>query len=98
MISVGMKEIVQRIVDQKKVGVTKKLAAEIVDEFYDAVAYLLQNVDSVKLGKLGTFKVATKKAHIGRNPRTGEAVNVPDKMVLRFYPSKTIKEMIQEEE
>lgn len=55
----------------------------------------LASGDQVKLTGLGTFKLKETKARQARNPKTGEAVAVPAKKVLRFVPGKELKERIQ---
>lgn len=92
--AIGTKEIVQAIVDDGSINATKKLIGEVVGKFYDVVMELLEEHDDIRLGNLGALKVKTKDAHVGRNPKTGESVQVASKVVVSFKASKTIKDFL----
>ena len=53
---------------------------------------LLKNDDSVKIAGFGTYKVAKRKARVGRNPRTGEQIQIAASQKVKFLPAKSLKE------
>lgn len=71
-------------------GFTKARAKEVVDSFKWFIQAGLAHDGIVRLDGVGTFKVVQKPARIGRNPRTGEAVEVPAKAVVKFKPSSKL--------
>lgn len=71
-------------------GFTKTRAKEVVNSFKWFIQAGLAHDGVARLDGIGTFKVVQKPAHIGRNPRTGEAVEVPAKAVVKFKPSSKL--------
>ena len=59
----------------------------IIDGFLICIQQALKDGEDVKIKDIGTFKVVTTKPRKGRNPRTGEAVEIPAKKTLKFRPS-----------
>ena len=78
-----------------KVVSTKKEAQEAVDTVFTAITKALEGGDSVTLIGFGTFKVASRAARKGRNPKTGKEINIAAKNVPRFVPGKSLKEAVQ---
>ncbi len=78
----------------ERTGLTKKDVAETVDEFLTAVARALESGKHIEIRGFGTFKVKDRKARIARNPRTGEAVEVPARRVPVFKVSKELKDKV----
>jgi DNA-binding protein HU-beta len=68
----------------------KGKAREVLDELVDVVTQAMKSGDEVRLLGFGTFKVKTRAARTGRNPQTGETMNIPEKKVISFKASKTI--------
>jgi DNA-binding protein HU-beta len=65
-------------------------ARDDVRWFFEAIAGALQKGDEVRIHGFGNFKIQQRAARMGRNPRTGEAVRVPARKVVRFSPSATL--------
>jgi DNA-binding protein HU-beta len=63
----------------------------IVDEVFEHVAAQLSKGKSVRFGKLGSFAVTKRKARLARNPKTGAAVKVPARRVVKFKAASTIR-------
>ena len=76
----------------KKLGTTKKLSTEFVDEFV-GLAYSQAKKDFVIPG-LGKLHVASRKRRKGRNPATGEEIMIPAKKVVKFRVSKTLSDAV----
>jgi DNA-binding protein HU-beta len=75
----------------KKTGSTKKDAEKFFEAFVDVISATAKKGDTIRLQKLGTFKVVTRKERTARNPRTGKTIKVPKKKVLRFSPSSELR-------
>ena len=75
-------------------GDTKKASREFLTAFMQTVIYGLVNDGEVEVEGLGYFGVRTRKPIMGRNPKTGEKVQVPELKSIYFKPCKTLKENI----
>lgn len=71
-------------------GVAKRVGGDIVAEFRDAIGRALKRGDVVSIRGFGTFKVVKREARRGRNPRTGEVIEIPAHEVVKFTPSKSL--------
>ena len=69
-------------------------AAEAVDAVFAAIAGSLQKKEEVRLVGFGTFAAATRKASTGRNPRTGEEMQIPESTTVRFKVGKQLKDSV----
>ena len=66
----------------------------IIDTLFDSVTKALNNDDRVELRGFGTFSTKQRNARIGRNPKTGEPVAIPQKKMPFFKMGKSMKERI----
>jgi integration host factor subunit beta len=73
---------------------TLKEAEIIIDVIFDAITDTLVNGDRVEIRGFGSFKVKQRDARMGRNPRTGEEVQISAKRVPSFKVGKKLLEMI----
>ena len=71
-------------------------ATEAVDAVFGAITEALKNKEEVRLVGFGTFVAATRKASTGRNPRTGEEMEIPESTTVRFKPGKGLKDSVGE--
>ena len=69
-------------------------ATEAVDAVFAAIAGALKNKEEVRLIGFGTFAAATRKASTGRNPRTGEEMQIPESTTVRFKVGKQLKDSV----
>lgn len=67
---------------------------QVVDIFFEEIAGRLADGGRVELRGFGTFSTRQRDARTGRNPRTGEAVDVPSKRVPYFKPGKEMRERL----
>ena len=74
-----------------KVGFSKKESAEIVELVFDTMKETLEKGEKIKISGFGNFIVREKKARIGRNPQTGEEIEISARRVLTFRPSQVLK-------
>ena len=75
-------------------GKTKKDSKIALEALLDIMKAELGNGGEIKLVNFGTFKIVARKARKGRNPRTGEAIDIPAKNVVRFKAGKGLKEAV----
>jgi DNA-binding protein HU-beta len=78
-----------------KVVDTKKDAQAAVETVLSSITDALKKGDSVTLIGFGTFKVTKRESRKGRNPRTGEEIDIPEKNVPKFVPGKALKEAVE---
>ena len=72
-------------------GLSKSDAAKAVDGVVDAVTAALSDGGEVRLVGFGTFSVSHRKATTGRNPRTGESIQIAATIVPKFKSGKALK-------
>ncbi len=75
-------------------GLTKKRAEIVVDNLFSSIAEALHQDEKVELRGFGSFRLRRREPRRGRNPRTGDRVNVPSKRIAFFKPGKELKELI----
>lgn len=75
----------------EKVGFSKKEASDIVELLFDTLKTTLEKGEKVKISGFGNFVVRHKKPRIGRNPQTGEEIEISERKVLTFKPSQVLK-------
>ena len=73
---------------------SKADAAKAVDAVFDSITSSLQGGGEVRLVGFGTFSVANRKASTGRNPRTGEAIQIPASKQPKFKAGKGLKDAV----
>ena len=73
---------------------SKADAGRALDAFIDAVKVTLKNNDAVTLVGFGTFDVSERAARTGRNPRTGEPVEIAASTTVTFKPAKALKDRL----
>jgi DNA-binding protein HU-beta len=77
-----------------RADISKNKASEVVDAFVESVTEALRKGDSVTLVGFGSFVVTKREARIGRNPKTGENLNIPASNVPKFKPGKSLKDAV----
>lgn len=73
---------------------SKSDAAKAVDSVFEAISGALSNKQEVRLVGFGTFSVAHRKASVGRNPRTGESIQIKASNQPKFKAGKGLKEAV----
>jgi integration host factor subunit beta len=66
----------------------------VVDTVFDAVIQALQAGDKIEIRGFGSFRIRQRKPRTGRNPKTGDKVEVPAKRVPYFKPSKELRDLV----
>jgi nucleoid DNA-binding protein len=87
-------DLVEQVAEAIGPGITKKDCALVVDGFLNAVKKALGEGENIEIRGFGTFKVRRRKTRMARNPRTGDPVRVPARMVPVFKPSKQFRNKV----
>lgn len=79
---------------RERTGISQKQAVDAVELFLESVKDALKGGEKVSLVGFGTFYLKTKDARNGRNPRTGEKIQIPPKSVVAFKPGKEFRDLV----
>lgn len=90
MIKADLVDIIAR-----KVEITKVQAELAVDSLIEALKASLARGERIELRGFGVFEVKPRKRGVGRNPRTGEIVDIPPGKTTRFRPGKALSDVSQ---
>src|SRR5450759_4594191 len=82
-------EEVSRVVE-----LTRKESEVIVEALFDSIVRSLRTGDKIEIRGFGSFRTRERLARIGRNPKTGDRVEVPAKRIPYFKPSKELKDLV----
>ena len=74
-----------------KVGFSKKESADIVEMVFDTMKGSLERGEKIKISGFGNFEIRDKHSRPGRNPQTGEVIEITARRVLTFKPSQVLK-------
>lgn len=85
-------EVIQKLAQET--GESKAAAKRSVNAFVGIVTSALAAGSEVSLADLGVFSVNTTKARTGRNPSTGERIQIKSKNVVKFSPAKSLKDSV----
>ena len=85
-------DLIQKLADTS--GLPKNDAAKAVDGVFDIIAATLKAGDEVRLTGFGVFVVATRAGGKGRNPQTGEEIDIPASKAPKFRAGKQLKEAV----
>ncbi len=85
-------DIVERVYGEA--GFSKKEASELVDNVFNIMKETLARGEKVKISGFGHFAIKDKKTRMGRNPQTGDSMEIAARRVLTFKPSQVLKDDI----
>ena len=77
---------------------TRRDGEVIVDTFFEGIIDAIRSDEKVEIRGFGSFRIRQRNARIGRNPKTGDKVEVPAKRVPYFKPSKELRDLVNEAE
>lgn len=78
----------------RAVEMTRKDSESIVETIFDSIVRALRRSEKIEIRGFGSFRTRQRKPRTGRNPKTGEKVDVPAKTIPYFKPSKDLKDLI----
>ena len=82
-------DIIENIYE--KVGFSKKEVAKIVESVFDIIKETLEKEEKIKISGFGNFVVRKKRSRRGRNPQTGDDIEIGARRILTFKPSQVLK-------
>ena len=85
-------DIVQNVYE--KIGLSKNESVQIVESFFDIIKDALVAGENVKISGFGNFTVKEKKSRRGRNPQTGEEMEISARKVLVFKSSNILRDSL----
>lgn len=79
-----------------RVGFSKRESADIVEMVFNTMKDTLERGEKIKISGFGNFEVRDKRARVGRNPQTGEVIEISARRVLTFKPSQVLKNALND--
>jgi integration host factor subunit beta len=76
----------------------RKESETIVETIFESIIEALQKGDKIEIRGFGSFRTRQRRGRVGRNPKTGEKVEVPAKKIPFFKPSKELKDFVNSPE
>jgi len=92
MTTMTKRELVIKVANM--LGATQSDVAKVVEGTFDVISQTLGAGERWELRDFGVFEVKRRASRIGRNPRTGDQVPVPERKVVSFRPGKRMKELV----
>ncbi len=89
MTKADLVEEVARVVE-----VTRKDSEVIVETIFESIVTSLHNGEKIEIRGFGSFRTRERQGRIGRNPKSGERVEVPPKTIPFFKPSKELRDVV----
>jgi nucleoid DNA-binding protein len=87
------RDIINKI--SQAMGIKQVVVKEVVHKTLDIIINSLKNGERIELRNFGVFYTKKRKKRMGRNPRTGQVVPVPEKIVVAFKPGLEMKQFIK---
>jgi len=88
-------DLVEQVI--RVADLSKKQAEIIVNAVFQQIIEALRHDDKIELRGFGSFRVRRRRSRLGRNPKTGDRVDVPSKRIPYFKPGKELKDLINDE-
>lgn len=85
-------ELIEKVATDNEIS--KALAEKVLNSVTDNVTRCLKKGDKITLTGFGTFSVSKRKARMGRNPQTGQAIEIKATKVPRFKAGKALKDVV----
>ena len=76
------------------VELTRRDSEVVVETIFESIVRSLRTGDKIEIRGFGSFRTRQRKPRVGRNPKTGERVEVPAKKIPFFKPSKELKDIV----
>ncbi len=78
-----------------ELGLNKREAKELLEQFFEEMTHALATGDAVKLSGFGNFELADKGRRPGRNPKTGEEIPITPRRVVSFKAGQKLKQRVE---
>jgi integration host factor subunit beta len=89
-------ELVEEV--SEKTGLPKKQAEIVVNTVFESIVDTLKTGEKIELRGFGSFRIRQRDSRTGRNPKTGDKVDVPAKRIPYFKPGKELRELLNQAE
>ena len=89
----GKTDIVDYVADNVE-GISKRQAQQAVESFVEAICMHLEKGERVQIPGLGSFAIGERAARTGRNPKTGESINISASKNVKFKAGKELKDSV----
>jgi integration host factor subunit alpha len=80
----------------EKIGLPKREATDVVELLFEMMKQTLEKGENLKISGFGSFLVREKRARMGRNPQTGEAMEITARRVVNFKHSQILRDSLKE--
>ena len=90
---INKKELIDLV--SEKTGATKKATMETIDVFVETLIEAVGNGEDVNISGFGKFTVSERAARTGRNPQTGELIDIDATKTPKFKPGKAFKDALK---
>jgi len=88
------KEVIESIVEMNNDEVSKTDTTTVIDSLLELITDSLSEQEEVVFTGFGKFYTTIRAARKGRNPATGKAINIPEKIAIKFKPGKILKDNV----
>jgi integration host factor subunit alpha len=78
----------------EKIGLPKKDSTDVVELLFNTMKDTLERGENLKISGFGSFTVRHKKSRLGRNPQTGQAMEITARRVVTFKPSQVLRDAL----
>jgi len=78
----------------KKIGLSKRESSEIVEFFFNLAKEKLSTGEDIKMPRFGSFRIQERKSRKGRNPATGETIQIAQRRAVVFKPSRFLRDAL----
>lgn len=78
----------------EQASITRANSSKAIDAIFNAIQDSLKKGEPVSFVGFGSFKLTTRNARTGRNPRTGESISIPETRVLMFKAGSALKQAV----
>lgn len=78
----------------RRIGISRNEAADMVDQVIDVISDAVVAGENIKISAFGTFNSRSKRARVGRNPKTGQSYPIAARRVLTFKASNRLKDKV----
>lgn len=81
----------------EKIGLPKRESTEVVEMLFEMMKETLERGDNLKISGFGSFLIRDKRSRMGRNPQTGQAMEITARRVITFKPSQILRDALNED-
>ena len=88
------KDVIESIVEMNDGDIDKDTVTTVINDLLDVISECMQEQEEVNFTGFGKFHTTIRAARKGRNPATGKAIDIPEKVTIKFKPGKALKDSV----